>query len=75
VALGLYLLFGMWGVAGVAGLLGASRYRLMLTRRPTADRQAVDLLRTASIRQVDARWSKWTYYLVAAVGVAHFVIA
>ncbi len=74
VALGLYLLFGAWGAAGAAGLIGATGYRLVLLCRSRTDRQAVDLMRTRAIRAVDARWSKWTYYLTAAVGLVHFVI-
>lgn len=75
VALGLYLLFGPWAVVGVAGLVGATGYRLLLTVRSATDRQAVDLMRTGPIRAHDSRWSKLTYYLIVAVGLAHLAVA
>jgi 4-hydroxybenzoate polyprenyltransferase len=71
---GLLLLFGSWGAAGAVGMLGALVYRAMLLRRVHDDRSAIDLMRTPGIRKADGRWSKWTYYTVAAAGIAHFIL-
>lgn len=74
IAGGLAILFGPWAAAGVAGALGALGYRARLLRGVQDSRSAVELLRTPSIRRVDAQWSKFTYYAVVAIGIAHFMV-